>query len=176
VLLLNVVVNGWFAYQYWQETAPQLSDAIARTMTGEKVEPLTASSRQAYLEIVIVVLAAALWFAYEVPAIAGSGQTLGKRLMRIKVMRMESTEAIGFGRAIRRWNLLGLWTFLWYCLIGFLIQLAVSLSPVFDWPLHRGIHDRSAATVVVRLPRAEDPAKDPAEQPDPEAAKPGETT
>jgi uncharacterized RDD family membrane protein YckC len=176
VLLLNVVVNGWFAYQYWQEIAPQLSDAISRTMAGENVEPLTASSRLSYLEIVIIVLAAALWFAYEVPAIAGSGQTLGKRLMRIKVMRLESTEPIGFGRAIRRWNLLGLWTFLWYCAVGFLIQIAVSLSPVFDWPLRRGIHDRSAATVVVRIPRAEDPAEQPDSERTKSAAESGETT
>jgi uncharacterized RDD family membrane protein YckC len=176
VLVLNVIVNGWFIYEYAQEIAPQLADARDRWLAGQAIEPLPGSSRQSYLEIVIIVLAAALWFAYEVPAIAGNGQTLGKRLMRIKVMRLESTEPIGFGRAIRRWNLLGLWTFLWYCGIGFLVQIVVSLSPLFDWPLRRGIHDRSAATVVVRVADAQQPAEQPDSDGTQSAAKPGETT
>ncbi len=158
VLGLNVLVNGWFAYQYWKEIYPEIASAFRATMANEKVEPLTASSRLSYLEIVIIVLAAALWFAYEVPSIAGSGQTLGKRAMRIKVMRQESTEPVGFGRAIRRWNPLGLPTLMWYCGIGFLLQIADGLSPLFDWPLRRALHDRSAGTVVVRVPRAEESA------------------
>jgi uncharacterized RDD family membrane protein YckC len=158
VLGLNIVVNGWFAYQYWKEIYPEMAAAFHATMANQKVEPLTASSRLSYLEIVIIVLAAALWFAYEVPSIAGSGQTLGKRVMRVKVMRQESTEPVGFGRAIRRWNPLGLPTLMWYCGIGFLFQIADGLSPLFDWPLRRALHDRSAGTVVVRVPRAEENA------------------
>jgi uncharacterized RDD family membrane protein YckC len=154
VLALNVVVNGWFAYQYWHEIYPQLAAAVNRSMAGQKVEPITASSRLSYLEIVIIILAAALWFAYEVPAIATNGQTFGKRLLRVKVMRLESTEPVGFGRAIRRWNPLGLPTLMWYCGIGFILQIVDSVSPVFDWPLRRAFHDRSAATVVVRVPPA----------------------
>jgi uncharacterized RDD family membrane protein YckC len=152
VLALNVVVNGWFAYQFWQEIAPQVRQAFHQSMAGQKVEPLTASSRLTYLQIVIILLTAALWFAYEVPAIAGRGQTFGKRLMRIKVMRQESGEPIGFGRAIRRWNPLGLSSLMWYCGIGFLLQFIDSVSPLFDWPLRRAFHDRAAGTVVVRLP------------------------
>jgi uncharacterized RDD family membrane protein YckC len=159
VLALNVVVNGWFAYQYWKEIYPEIAAAFHATMANQKVEPLTASSRLSYLEIVIIVLAAALWFAYEVPSIAGNGQTLGKRVMRIKVMRQESTDPVGFGRAIRRWNPLGLPTLMWYCGIGFLLQIADGLSPLFDWPLRRALHDRSAGTVVVRVPRAEQSAE-----------------
>lgn len=159
VLALNVVVNGWFAYQYWKEIYPEVAAAFHATMANQKVEPLTASSRLSYLEIVIIVLAAALWFAYEVPSIAGNGQTLGKRAMRIKVMRQESTDPVGFGRAIRRWNPLGLPTLMWYCGIGFLLQIADGLSPLFDWPLRRALHDRSAGTVVVRVPRAEQSAE-----------------
>jgi len=158
VFALNVVVNGWFAYQYWTEIYQEVAAAFRASMAGEKIAPLTTSSRLSYLQIVIIVLAAALWFAYEVPSIAGGGQTLGKRLMRIKVMRQESTDAVGFGRAIRRWNPLGLPTLMWYCGIGFLLQIADGLSPLFDWPLRRALHDRSAGTVVVRVPRAEESA------------------
>ena len=155
VLGLNVVVNGWFAYQYWKEIYPKVAAVFRASMAGDKIEPLTTSSRLSYLEIVIIVLAAALWFAYEVPSIAGNGQTLGKRVMRIKVVRQESTDPVGFGRAIRRWNPLGLPTLMWYCGIGFLFQIADGLSPLFDWPLRRALHDRSAGTVVVRVPRTE---------------------
>jgi uncharacterized RDD family membrane protein YckC len=172
VLGLNVVVNGWFAYQYWQEIAPQVVDAWHKSMAGQKVEPITASSRLSYLEIVIILLAAALWFAYEVPSIAGSGQTLGKRLMRIKVMRQDSPDPVGFGRAIRRWNPLGLSSLMWYCGIGFILQFLDSLSPLFDWPLRRAFHDRSAGTLVVRLPRPDELAALDAQNP---ATRPGQS-
>jgi uncharacterized RDD family membrane protein YckC len=118
----------------------------ANESTSEIVQPERAGT----LQVVILILIAALWFAYEVPAIAGTGQTLGKRLLKIKVMRLESEEPIGFGRAIRRWNPLGLSVLLWTCGVGFLLQFLDSLSPVIDWPLHRAFHDRSAGTVVVR--------------------------
>jgi uncharacterized RDD family membrane protein YckC len=167
VLVLNVVVNGWFAYQYWKEIYPEVAAVFRAEMAGEKIQPLAASSRLSYLEIVIIVLAAALWFAYEVPSIAGSGQTLGKRLMRVKVVRQDGTDAVGLGRAIRRWNPLGLPTLMWYCGIGFILQIVDGLSPLFDWPLRRAFHDRSAGTVVVRVPRAEQPAG--------ESVKSGET-
>jgi uncharacterized RDD family membrane protein YckC len=112
------------------------------------------SDRAGDLMLVIVLLIAALWFAYEVPTIANTGQTPGKRMMGIKVMRLESDQPLGFGRSIRRWNLFGLSTLLWTCVgIGFVIQLAVSISPVLNWPLHLGLHDRSAATVVVQVGR-----------------------
>jgi uncharacterized RDD family membrane protein YckC len=165
VLVLNVVVNGWFVYQYWQEVYPQARDAFNAALSGQKSEPFAASSRLSYLEIVIIVLAAALWFAYEVPAIAGRGQTFGKRIMRVKVMRLEGTEPIGVGRAIRRWNPLGLPTLMWYCGIGFLLQIVDSVSALFDWPLRRAFHDRSAGTVVVRLPQATADAPAPTGEP-----------
>jgi len=149
VLGLNVVVNGWFAYQYWQEVSPQLAEIFRNSMAGEQSQP---TPRMNYLVVVIIILAAALWFAYEVPALANRGQTFGKRIMGVKVMRVESTEPLGIGRAIRRWNPLGLPTLMWTCGFGFLLQFIVSLSPVIDWPLHRALHDRLAATVVVRVP------------------------
>jgi uncharacterized RDD family membrane protein YckC len=149
VLVLNVIVNGWFAYQYWKEISPQLAEIFSRSLSGQQTEP---TSRMSYLQVVIIVLATALWLAYEVPALANRGQTFGKRLMGVKVMRIESTEPLGIGRAMRRWNPLGLSTLMWTCGIGFLMQLIVSLSPTVDWPLHRALHDRWAATVVVRVP------------------------
>jgi len=88
-----------------------------------------------------------------VPALANSGQTLGKRLLQVRVVRLEDTEPLGFGRAFRRWFRFGMWTPLWSCYgVGFLVQLAMSASVLFDQQLHQGWHDKSAATVVVAVP------------------------
>jgi uncharacterized RDD family membrane protein YckC len=151
---LSVVVTSWFVAQWWQEMQPYLSEYLRRLSNNESTVDIARPDRAGDLLLVIVLLIAALWFAYEVPTIANTGQTPGKRMMGIKVMRLESDQSLGFGRSIRRWNLFGLSTLLWTCLgVGFLIQLAVSISPVLNWPLHLGLHDRSAATVVVQVGR-----------------------
>jgi uncharacterized RDD family membrane protein YckC len=150
LLLINAAVTGWFVYQWLDEMLPVSREWWRRVQASESTSDIVQPERAGTLQVVILILIAALWFAYEVPAIANTGQTLGKRLLKIKVMRMESEEPIGFGRAIRRWNPLGLSVLLWTCGVGFLLQFLDSLSPVIDWPLHRAFHDRSAGTVVVR--------------------------
>ena len=151
VALLSTIVTGWFIFQYVRDVAPVVSEVYHRQLAGEPFNDVTQSDRSAWLQVVILVLIAALWFAYEVPAIAGSGQTIGKRLLGIKVVGVDSDQPIGFRRAIRRWNPLGLWVLLWSCCgIGFLLQFIIGLTPVFNWPLHQAIYDRTAGTVVVR--------------------------
>jgi uncharacterized RDD family membrane protein YckC len=98
-------------------------------------------------------VATLLWLLYEAPAIASSGQTLGKRIMRIKVVAIENTEPLGFGRAFGRWARLGLWTPAWACAgLGLVLQFIDSLSPVFDQQLRQAYHDKTARTVVIALP------------------------
>lgn len=150
LLLINAAVTGWLVYQYLRESWPTYREMYNRILANESTGDVVQSERSGVLQVVILILIAALWFAYEVPSIANNGQTLGKRLLKIKVMRLESEEPIGFGRAIRRWNPLGLSVLLWTCGVGFVLQFLDSLSPVIDWPLHRAFHDRSAGTVVVR--------------------------
>ncbi|GAA3259319.1 RDD family protein [Dactylosporangium siamense] len=161
LLLLNTLVTGYFIYQYLREMSPVFQETWDRIRANESTSDIVQPDRAGPLQIVILLLIAALWFAYEVPSIASSGQTLGKRLLKIKVMRLESEEPIGFGRAIRRWNPLGLSVLLWTCGVGFLLQFLDSLSPVIDWPLHRAFHDRSAGTVVVQdVPSPSQPISD----------------
>ena len=149
VLILNVLVNGWLAYQWWLEVEP----IFRATMADPFATPQPASARSSYLILTMLVVATALWFAYEVPALANSGQTLGKRLLRVKVVKLENTEALGFGRAFRRWARLGMWTPLWSCYgLGFLAQLVDAGSVLFDQQLRQALHDKSAATVVVAVP------------------------
>jgi uncharacterized RDD family membrane protein YckC len=171
ILVVAVIIaaaTGWLIYQYVKEVGPVMAEIQRRWAAGEPIGDLTASDRAQYLQIVILILIAAVWFAYEVPSIAGSGQTLGKRLLKIKVVGLDADKPLGVGRAVRRWNPLGLWVLLWTCGVGFLLQFIDALSPVVDWPLHRAIHDRAAGTVVVMADR------DPAHALTPEAQNAGE--
>jgi uncharacterized RDD family membrane protein YckC len=151
VLALNIAVNGWFVYQFWTEISPVMAEAWRRSLAGESMSDLPEVGDQAgVLQIIILILAAALWFAYEVPAIANTGQTPGKRLLRIKVVRLENAQPLGFGRSFRRWNTMGLPTLLWWCFgLGFLLQLVDVLFAVFDRPLQQALHDKSAHTAVI---------------------------
>ena len=149
VLILNVIVNGWFAYQWWLEVAPIFRETMQNPF-GTAEPP---SARSQYLILTMLFVATALWFAYEVPALANSGQTVGKRIMGVKVFRLENTDQIGFGRAFRRWARLGLWTPAWSCYgIGLVLQAIDAVSPLFDPRLRQAQHDKLAQTVVVAVP------------------------
>ncbi|MEU8237258.1 RDD family protein [Actinoplanes missouriensis] len=163
VLLLNVVVNGWFIYQYWQEFYPILQEQMRQIEAGnDALVAAPASSRMQTLSIAIVLVATLLWLLYEAPSTASRGQTLGKRAMGIKVVPIESTAPLGFGRAFARWARLGMWTLFWWCGVGLVIQFLASLSPVFDTRLRQGWPDKAAATVVVAVPHGGTPTVPPA--------------
>ena len=152
VLLLNVVVNGWFIYQYLQEVLPFYREFNSRAAEGDsfgELMRLTPSPEATRLQIVILVIACALWFAYEVPSVANTGQTLGKRLVGLRVVRTDGVPKMGFGRSMRRWNILGLPMLFWTCCVGFIWQFVDCLWVTVDRPLHQALHDKAARTVVV---------------------------
>jgi uncharacterized RDD family membrane protein YckC len=151
VFALNVVVNGWFVYRIYAETWPWMEAAMRRRQAGQSLDGLPQPPDVSSLVFTITLIAAALWFAYEVPAHANQGQTIGKRLFGIKVLRLEEDGPLGFGRAIRRWNLMGFATLLWTYGIGFIFQFVDCLFVAIDQPLHQALHDKSAATVVVNV-------------------------
>ncbi|GAB2942498.1 hypothetical protein GCM10027280_33850 [Micromonospora polyrhachis] len=157
VFLLNVVVNGWFVWRYVQEVAPLYREVFRRSLANDpSTEGLPQLSDQAAnLPLVILLIATALWFAYEVPAVANGGQTVGKRLMQIRVVSLAEDPQLGFGRSLRRWSMpLGLPTLAWYCCgIGFVMQLIDCAFVLFDQPLRQALHDKRAATVVVQAPK-----------------------
>jgi uncharacterized RDD family membrane protein YckC len=153
LLLLNVAVNGWFAYRWWQDTWPYYVEVMRRFQANQPATDVPVP-QSGSLQIAIVVIGAALWFAYEVPALANNGQTPGKRLVGIRVLRLEQDGPLGFARAIRRWNPMGLAMVLWLCcFVGFVFQFIDSLFVLVDKPLHQALHDKSAGTVVVRTGR-----------------------
>ncbi|OLE30872.1 MAG: hypothetical protein AUG44_00170 [Actinobacteria bacterium 13_1_20CM_3_71_11] len=170
LLGLNVVGNGWLFYLYLSDIWPAVK-ALQRQMLlpNPSYAALPAvPGRAQWILTVIPLIAMALWFAYEVPAIAQRGQTIGKRVVGIKVLPLEGVQlpgvpevpaaavptSLGFLRAARRWNPLGLPVLLYTCCgIGFLLQLVDAISPVLGGPLHLALHDRAAGTVVVHSGR-----------------------
>lgn len=157
VLLLNVVVNGWFVYQWWQDFRPIFDRYYDQVLAGAQPDQPMPTGRMQSLQMVIILVATLLWLLYEAPGIAGRGQTLGKMMMGIKVVSLDSPAPIGFGRAFRRWAQLGVWTLFWWCLVGFVVQFLDSLSPTFDPRLRQAWHDKAARTVVVAVPRGTQP-------------------
>lgn len=149
LIVINAIVNGWFIYRLYQEIWPWYKAAYHRAQAHLPVDDLPQPQNTQSLAFTITLIATALWFAYEVPAIANHGQTLGKRLLGIKVLRLEADGPIGFGRALRRWNPMGIATLLWTCGVGFILQFVDCLFVAVDRPLHQALHDKSAATVVV---------------------------
>jgi uncharacterized RDD family membrane protein YckC len=149
VLVLNVVVNGYFAYQAWQEFKPLLQAAMDDPF-GDTPQ---GGGRLDSLIWIMLIVATLLWLLYEAPATGSSGQTLGKRIMQIKVVKLGDTKPLGFGLAFRRWARLGLWTPFWGCLgLGALFQFIDAVSPLFDQQLRQALHDKTARTVVIALP------------------------
>ncbi|MFC4146662.1 RDD family protein [Micromonospora mangrovi] len=161
VFLLNALVNGWFVWRYVEEISPYLRESVRRSLAGNtSTDGLPQPGEQAAgLQIAILLIATALWFAYEVPSMAARGQTFGKRVMRVRAVPVEADQPLGFGRATRRWSTMGLPTLLWYCCgFGLLLQFVDAVSALFDHPLRQALHDKRAQTVVVQVPRSGGPA------------------
>jgi uncharacterized RDD family membrane protein YckC len=162
VFLLNVLVNGYFVYLWLRDAIPYVQDVYraAQQQPGQLFPKVEPPANNGTLLLVIVVIAMALWFAYEVPSTAETGQTVGKRLARIKVVRGESTEPLGFYRSWRRWSLMGLPLLLWLCCGPFLVvvQMVDALFILTDGRHRRAWHDRSAGTYVVQVPDKPAPA------------------
>ncbi|MCL6640953.1 MAG: RDD family protein [Candidatus Rokubacteria bacterium] len=153
VLVLGAVANIWFAIEFWRSFKPVLAWATSRPAS---LDTAPASAQRAWeMMLWMGVVLTAVWFAYEVPASANTGQTLGKRIFGIRVVREESDERLGFGRSFRRWFRMAWPTPFWAACYGIpiLLQIVDSLFVVMDRQLHQALHDRIARTLVVQVPR-----------------------
>lgn len=157
VLLLNVVVNGYFFYQYYREVEPVLTAYTRAVFNGGPRPELAFSGDATKLNLIMSLVSIGLWFAYEVPATANSGQTLGKRLFGIKVTRLDAQQ-FTFGQSLRRWFVLGFPTLLGAC--GWPLTILDCLWCTWDRPAQQCIHDKVVQTVVVlaRTPAVREPA------------------
>lgn len=87
---------------------------------------------------------------YTVVPTALWGQTLGKIAVGTRVVAEQDGTLPGWRRAALRWAVPGIAGRLPY--IGLVVSFAVMASLLFD-PRRRGLHDRLAGTIVVRVPR-----------------------
>src|SRR5690606_25562149 len=100
VLFLNVVVNGWFIYQYFDAIMPTVN-----RLAANPYETVELPTRAYQLQYTILFIAILLWFAYEIPSTVKSGQTLGKRIMGIRTVAIYA-DRMRWGLAISRWSLM----------------------------------------------------------------------
>jgi uncharacterized RDD family membrane protein YckC len=142
VFLLCLVVNGYFYLQFAEEIGPNINDILL----GQE----TLSAEASRLNWIIFVLTIGLWFAYEVPATANSGQTLGKRIVGIRVIRVVDDKSLTFGQSIRRWLILMLPSPAVSFLCGLPLQLADLLWCLWDRPARQCLHDKVVTSIVVR--------------------------
>jgi uncharacterized RDD family membrane protein YckC len=159
VLVLTAVANIWFAIEFWRNARPVLSWLMTQPSS---VETVPASIERAFEMLTIMVLVlTAVWFAYEVPASANSGQTLGKRIFGIRIVREEADGRLGFGRSFRRWFRLAWPTPFWVACCGAsaIWQVIDCLFIVTDRRAHQALHDRITRTLVVQVPRTGGPAR-----------------
>lgn len=84
---------------------------------------------------------------YEVVMIATRGQTLGKMMTSIKVVRADNGAVPGWGKSIGRWIIPSVVLVIPY--VGWIVYLLIYLSLVWD-SARQGWHDKAAATLVVK--------------------------
>lgn len=149
VAALSVVANSWLGYRYLEIFLPYLREAMANPEQQPPVD-----SRLSSMFYVMVLISLVLWFAYEVVPIGRTGQTFGKRLLRIKVVRMDGA-AVDFGSSFRRWAIMAVPNLFFPCCAP--IQAVDALWCTWDKPLAQCIHDKSARTVVVSAKPADLP-------------------
>ena len=96
----------------------------------------------------LVALVAFVFLAlYEVVPTALWGRTPGKAIVNIRVVGIGDERPPGWKRAVLRWVLPAL--AFQVAVVGWVLALALRAVLVLD-PLHRGVHDRLAGTIVVR--------------------------
>lgn len=163
LLLLNVVINGYFAVMWWREARPWFDEVMARAQAGQSTLDAAPTERLAWISLAILVVATLIWFAYEVPSTANTGRTLGKQIMRIQVIPTEGEGQLTMGRSFRRWNPMGMSLLTLFCCwpLAFVFPILDVIFVATDRYLHQALHDRSARTYVVNaLPKAPESKKE----------------
>lgn len=88
-------------------------------------------------------------YLYEVEyALRQGGQTVGKRVMKTTVIPMQPGAPLTRAVLSKRWAVTFLFNLLANCYIGFLDPLWL----LWDKPYRQTLHDKAAATVVIKLP------------------------
>ena len=98
------------------------------------------------LELGAFVLILVLRYLYEVEYMHRYGQTVGKRIMKIRVMPIDPSARLTRGMAVKRY----LVQFVAVIFVPFL-SLIDGLWQLWDKPFQQALHDKAAQTVVVKV-------------------------
>jgi uncharacterized RDD family membrane protein YckC len=96
--------------------------------------------------VVFMGLITAMWYVYEVTMLHKTGQTIGKRLRKIKIVRVEDGEPIDKRMALRRWLVSHV-----AAIVAPYFNYANGLWQLWDEPYKQCLHDKCAETVVVKV-------------------------
>jgi uncharacterized RDD family membrane protein YckC len=128
-------------------------------LAGADVDPVTGDlvlsdqdATQLVIGLVLATIATVvLSILYEVWMTAVKGATLGKMVMGLKVVDMDTGDVIGWGRSFVRWVIPTIGNMV--CFVG---GLVVYLSAFFDSAkANRGWHDLAARDVVIDVRRSQ---------------------
>jgi uncharacterized RDD family membrane protein YckC len=98
------------------------------------------------LELGLVVLLLAAYYVYYVEMMFRSGQTVGKRLMKIQVIPIDPRETLTRGMAAKRYAV----EFIGGVIVPF-FSYVDGLWQLWDKPYQQTLHDKAAKTVVVKV-------------------------
>lgn len=122
---------------------------VAALLTPSSGDPVIDDEATISLAVFFsfMALAAVVGLLYEVVMIAMRGQTLGKMMTSIKVVRADNGLGPGWGKSIGRWIIPAVLGFI--PAVGWLLYLLVYLSLLWD-SARQGWHDKAAGTLVVK--------------------------
>lgn len=98
------------------------------------------------LIMVEIVIALLLAYLYDVEAMFRSGQTIGKRIMNIRVVRLDPAAPLTRGVAAKRYLIQHV-----VAVVVPAFNLLDGLWQLWDKPLQQCLHDKYATTVVVKV-------------------------
>jgi uncharacterized RDD family membrane protein YckC len=98
-------------------------------------------------QIALLYIPPILWGLYEVLLTAKRGQTVGKRVTKIKVITAEADEPPPTRQAIMRWGILAVPMIL-VPTFGLIVTFGVGIWFTFD-AKRQGLHDKASRTYVV---------------------------
>ncbi|GAA2343562.1 RDD family protein [Streptomyces violaceusniger] len=126
---------------------------VALTATGALQYTMDHPGEQDMGKVTLaLIITMALYFGYEGVMLARSGQTLGKKALRIRVA-MLSDGNVPAGQGWVRAAVYVLPGMLIPLLVGTVFWLVNSASLLWDKPFQRCLHDKAARTVVVSAVR-----------------------
>jgi uncharacterized RDD family membrane protein YckC len=108
--------------------------------------PFTAFTSLLAFDAAFFLFAIAVWYVYAVELMFRRGQTLGKRLLKIRVIPLDPRRPMTRLLAFKRYAA----QFLPSIFVGF-YALIDDLWPLWDKPFQQALHDKAAQTVVVKV-------------------------